>query len=480
MSTKQNLADFGTEAMGIYADEVNLGRAVPDLMDGFKPVQRRILWAASQIAKDFVKTATVVGETMGRYHPHGDSSISGAVEVMVQSNVPTITGKGNWGSLIDSAAAMRYTNMRLSEFGRTFFDPHFINKNVTQFIPNFDDATVEPVTLPAMLPNILFTAAEGIGVGTTTMLPSFTPESVVKAMGIILSGDTNPKRLARVLEFYHRHGGRIIDDKENRQEIKKLYTSTSGKVRFEAELVVDNKLRTISIDDWPPGLSPLKFIERVRQLPECASAYNHKGATGFIIECGKGYNLQQFEAFVEKVKKLTVTTRAFKLNVTRRTAQIDDGVVQMKTEYLSLSIPQILTEWLKGRLQLEKKSLAVQIANQKEAISYTKLLIHAATNLTIVFEALKQKDCRAYLAKHLKITDEQAGQILELKVRQLSALDKDNCKSQLKKQQEHLEVLKVHLSKPKAKIMADAKLALDRIKADRKFEAEKSRTLRVK
>lgn len=478
--TTQKLSEFGVEAMGAYADEVNLARAIPDLMDGLKPVQRRIMWAASTLGRDFVKTARVVGETIGRYHAHGDTAVSGAIEVMVQSNVPALRGRGNWGSLIDGAAAMRYTNMCLSDYGRTFFDSSYIAKAVTSFVPNYDDTTVEPVTLPAMLPNILFTAAEGIGVGTTTVLPSFTPASVVAALELILRKQDTPALLARTLKLYHKWGGSPVKDKANKAELLKLMSEPAAKIRYEAALDVCEKTKTISIEDWPPGLNPLKFIEKIRTFKDCAAAYNHKGATGFQIEAVKGLNMPQFEAFVEKVRKETLTSRSYKMNVTVRSVSIDDGVVTFQTAYKSLSVQQILKEWAQGRLLLEKKSLIYRMAQQAEAIKYTKLLIHAATNLKVVFEALKQKDSAAYMVKHLKISEAQAKQILELRVRQLSALDLSKCRATLAEQQAHLKELQGFYKNPRKKVLQDAKNALTAIESDRKFELAKQKELKVR
>ena len=207
----ESLAVFGTREMGIYAEEVNLSRAVPDLIDGLKPVQRRIMWAASLLGKDFVKTARLVGDIIGRYHPHGDASVAGAITTIVQSNVPVISGKGNWGSLIDPAAAMRYTNCRLSNYGWSFFDPDYINKSVSSFVPNYDDTTVEPVSLPSLMPNVLLNGGDGIGVGTTTMLPTFTPESVAAVMTRLLSGEKLVALdFAKTLKYANRYGGKLV------------------------------------------------------------------------------------------------------------------------------------------------------------------------------------------------------------------------------------------------------------------------------
>jgi topoisomerase-4 subunit A len=478
--SEQNLADYGKRSMGIYADEVNLGRAVPDLIDGLKPVQRRIMWAAANLGRDFTKTARVVGDVIGRYHPHGDGSVAGAITTIVQSNVPTISGKGNWGSLIDPAAAMRYTNCRLSEYGQTFFQSDYIAKAVTSFVPNYDDTTVEPVSLPAHLPNVLLNGGEGIGVGTTTKLPTFTPESVLAIMEKLLTGQqVTAKDFATTLKYANRYGGRLVPTKDNRAAWMGMFTGAEASVQFEATLDVIQEQKAIEISDWPQGLNPLKFIAKVRAYPECDQAFNHKGSTGFRIEMRKDHNYAQFEKFVAKVQQATRVRRAFKINVTHRTSKVEDGVVTFDTKYLNLSVPQLMVAWLRERLASEKRSLAYRIIKQQAAIDYSKLLIYAADKLDIVFKALKAADSNAYLVKFMRITSDQASQILDLKVRQLSKLDQDSLKAKLKDQGAHMKQLLVWQKAPKPKILADAKLVLDAINKDKKFEAEKDRKMSV-
>jgi DNA gyrase/topoisomerase IV subunit A len=478
---EQNLADFGTKNMGVYAEEVNLGRAVPDLVDGLKPVQRRIMWAAANLGKDFVKTARIVGDVIGKYHPHGDASVSGALTTIVQSNVPTVNGKGNWGSLIDPAAAMRYTNACLSDYGWEFFKPDYIAKAVTAFVPNYDDTTLEPVSLPALLPNVLINGGEGIGVGTTTCLPTFTPESLAAVIERLLSGEKlKPVDYARVLKYNNRYGGRLVKSKENSAAWLEMFTSPKASVQFEASLEIDRDHKAIEISDWPQGLNPLKFIEKVRTFPECDQAFNHKGATGFRIEMRKDHNFDQFDKFVLKVQKATQVRRAFKINVTHRKAEINDGVVTFDTKYLSLSVPELLITWLKERLALEKRSLEYRIGKQNVAIAYSELLIYAANSLDIIFKALRVDDSQAYLVKAMKITPEQAQQILELKVRQLSKLDHNNLKAKLAEQKKELAILQGFLKKPRPKVVSDCQNVMAAIERDRKFEASKDRKMSVK
>jgi len=480
-TNEQSLADFGTKNMGIYAEEVNLGRAVPDLIDGLKPVQRRIMWAAANLGKDFVKTARVVGDCIGRYHPHGDASVSGAITTIVQSNVPTINGKGNWGSLIDPAAAMRYTNLCLSDYGWEFFKPDYIAKAVTSFVPNYDDTTVEPVSLPALLPNVLINGGEGIGVGTTTMLPTFTPESIIGVLERLLKGEKlKPIDYAKALKYNNRYGGHLVKSKENSAAWLQMFTSPRTSVQFEAQLEIDRDHKAIEISDWPEGLNPLKFIEKVRGFPECDQAFNHKGAVGFRIEMRKDHNFEQFDKFVEKVQKATQVRRPFKINVTHRTSQVNDGVVTFDTKYLSLSVPQLINKWLTERLQLEKRSLEYRIGKQEAAIAYSKLLIFAASSLDIIFKALRVDDSQGYLVKYMKISPEQATQILELRVRQLSKLDTNALKNKLAEQVKELNVLQGYFKKPRPKIIADCANILAAIERDRKFEASKDRKMSVK
>lgn len=477
----KTLGAFGSTAMGIYADEVNLARAVPDLIDGLKPVQRRIMVSSFLEGKDFVKTARVVGRCIGSLHPHGDGSVAGAITTIVQASVPTVVGKGNWGSLIDPAAAMRYTNCMLSSYGLTFFEPNYYAKGVTNFVPNYDDTTVEPVSLPALLPNVLLNGGEGIGVGTTTCLPTFTPESVVAVMVRLLKGEKlQPVDFAKALKYNYRWGGKLVNSKENKLAWIQMFTGSTASVQFEATIEVDRDHKAIEIDDWPQGLNPLKFIEKIRQMPECDQAYNNKGATGFRIEMKKSYNYDQFDKFVAKVQKATYTKRSFKINVTHRISKIHDGVITFDTKYLSLSVPQLLVTWLRERLALEKRSLVHRIEKQNRAIDYSKLLIFACDKLDIIFKALRQKDSKAFLMKELKLASEQADQILDLKVRQLSKLDQDSIKSKLKEQQFHLRELEKWLAKPKGKVIEDTTRVMQSIEKDRKFEESKNRKMSVK
>jgi DNA gyrase subunit A len=466
--------------MGEYAEEVNLSRSVPDLFDGLKPVQRRILYEAFLQRGGFRKTARIVGGVIGRWHPHGDASVDSAIETLVHHPTPTMLGSGNWGGLIDGAAAMRYTNCKLSNYGESFFGTEYFNKKVTSFVPNYDGEELEPVSLPSMLPNVLLNGGEGIGVGTTTMLPTFTPESVIAMLKRILSGEQlEPRDYARTLKYSSKWGGKLSNTPDNKKAYMGLFRGASASVQFEAELIIDRDNKAIEIDDWPPGLNPVKFIAKVRTLTGVDQAYNHKGDTGFRIEIERGYNYTQFDKVVEQVQRLAKTRRSFKINVTHRKAKTEDGKTTFDTKFLSVSIPKLMYLWLKERLLLEKRSLEFRMEKQAAAIAYSKLLIYACTKLDIVFAALKSANPKVHLVKGLKITEAQADQILDLKVRQLSKLDKEAMQKTLKDQEEFMRCLKQWYAKPREKVASDFDLCLTALAKDRKYENTKDEELSV-
>ncbi|QBX06582.1 DNA topoisomerase II [Burkholderia phage BcepSaruman] len=471
----ETLRDFGNRNMKVYGVTVNLDRSVPDLFDGLKPVHRRILWAASHQEKRFIKSARLVGDVIGKYHPHGDGAAYDALVTLVNQSSPTMLGDGNWGSMVDGAAAARYTNTRMSQYGLSFMQPDYIHKDVTTFVPNFDDSEIEPVTLPAQLPNVLLNGGEGIGVGITTHLPTFTPESVVAILQRMLKGeDLTARDYAKTLKYSHKYGGQLVKTKENQKGWLSMFETSKGKVQFESLLDIDRDNKRITISDWPPGTNVEKFVQKVRTFPETQRCYNSKGSTTYSIECKPAYNYAQFDKFVEKVRKATLQNRSFKINVTLREVIENDGKIDFETHFLSLSIPELLKKWLELRTELELKSLAYRIKKQEAAIAYTELLIYAVDHVDSLMKALKAKDPDAMLVKLMKVTAEQAKQLLDLPTRRWSRMDQEQMKIKLKEQQAHLKQLGSWQKKPKGKILADLESLIPAIEKDRAYESAKA------
>ena len=242
--TQENVIqlDFAEEMKNSYRDyamSVIVDRALPDVRDGLKPVQRRILYAMKELGlspdKPHRKSARIVGDTMGKYHPHGDSSIYDALVHMTEEyslNAPLVDGHGNFGSIDgDGAAAMRYTEARLSTAAMTMLDN--LEKGLVDFMPNFDDSEKEPVVLPAMLPNLLINGTTGIAVGMATNIPPHNPGEVIDA--VIAYMDRPGISIDKLMDYVPAPdfptGGTIV----NASQMRDIYERGEGRIRLRAK-----------------------------------------------------------------------------------------------------------------------------------------------------------------------------------------------------------------------------------------------------
>lgn len=239
--------DFSEEMKNSYRDyamSVIIARALPDVRDGLKPVQRRILFSMMELglepAKPHRKSARIVGDTMGKYHPHGDSSIYDAMVHMSEDYslmLPLVDGHGNFGSIDgDGAAAMRYTEARLSPSAMALLD--HLEKGLIEFIPNFDDSEKEPTVLPAMIPNLLINGTTGIAVGMATNIPPHNPDEVID--GVIAYLDNPNITISKLMEYIPAPdfptGGMII----NQEDMHLIYETGEGKVRIRSKVEIES------------------------------------------------------------------------------------------------------------------------------------------------------------------------------------------------------------------------------------------------
>lgn len=468
------LRDFGKKNMTTYALAVNLNRSVPDLFDGLKPVQRRILWGmANSGGRSLQKSAQTVGFVLGKLHPHGDNSVYEAMVNMVAQPTPTIFGSGNWGSMIDGPAAYRYTNSKLTGYGLSFVEPDYIHKEVTAFVPNFDDKWVEPVTLPAQLPNLLLNGVEtGIGVGITTKIPSFTAESVLDVVKRMFAGEKlKAADFAKSLKFALTYGGQMVNDKANKASYLKMFSGSTARVQFESPLIIDRDRKRVIISEWPPGLDLEKWVPKVRAFAETASVTCTSGVTTYTVECKPAFNFDQFDKWVEKVRKSTVAAQSYRINVTRRKASVNDGKVSFEITFHAYSVPELLVEWCKERVALERRSLAFRIMRTEGLIDYDETMIYACANIDTIIEVLrKSDDPETALAKKLKIEAHQAKWICDLQLRKISKLDEGKYKVDLKEHKALLAQLKKWEAKPREKILLDLERIAEVVKKDRDLQ----------
>lgn len=258
-----------------YAMSVIIARAIPDVRDGMKPVQRRILYAMKELAlspdRPHRKSARIVGDTMGKYHPHGDSSIYDALVHMTEAyslNVPLVDGHGNFGSIDgDSAAAMRYTEARLSAAAMTMLDN--LDKGLVDFVPNFDDSEKEPVVLPAMIPNLLINGTTGIAVGMATNIPPHNAGEIIDA--VIACMDRPGISIDKLMDYVPAPdfptGGTII----NESDMRDIYATGEGRIRLRAKTEIEkgeNGRKNIIITEIPYTISgnKLKLVENLVSL----------------------------------------------------------------------------------------------------------------------------------------------------------------------------------------------------------------------
>src|SRR3954465_6669702 len=273
-----DLASYAQRAYLEYARSVVKGRALPDVADGQKPVQRRILYSMYRMGLGFgtgsgpkpVKSARVVGDVLGRFHPHGDQAAYDALVRMAQDfsqRYPLIDGQGNFGSRDgDGAAAMRYTEARLAPITRLLLDE--IDEGTVDFIPNYDGSTEEPKLLPARLPFVLLNGASGIAVGLATEIPSHNLREVAAAAIALLKNDKlGADDLAALLPGPdYPGGGQIISAPE---DIRAAYASGRGSLKVRARWKIENLARgqwQLVVTELPPGTSAQKVLEEIEEL----------------------------------------------------------------------------------------------------------------------------------------------------------------------------------------------------------------------
>lgn len=458
--------------MKVYGSKTIEDRALPDYRDGLKPVYRKILWSmyksGNHCDNPYSKSARTVGDVIGKYHPHGDAAVYQSMVTMANMPEPMIDGDGNWGGMSDSAAAMRYTNARLSKYSQYYlFDKNLTN--TLQYVPNYDDKEVEPVILNSMLPNVIINGSEGIAVGVTSKTPCFSKDSVKELMLKVFSGEEiNGKLLANTLDFKYTYGGKCITSKkdlakgfESSQfsvDITSPYTRPKNNIMLFTEFAPSinmEKVRTRLL-----GIDSSKRKVKKKKLPvyceDCRDqSYRDKKAEKNINQWEiKLKKPHMTEANIKKIEKIMTTTMHYKINLTER---FKDEFGNCQVTFFSCSLVELIKKWTDWRVSVELGSLKFQIAKTNTNIQKLNLLILARLNIKEVIASLEKDDPESYLSKKLKISLDDAKIILDLRVRQLSKLDEKKLRTELKEVQAHLASLNLYLKNPKAKICSDLK-----------------------
>ncbi|HVV69822.1 MAG TPA: DNA topoisomerase IV subunit A [Gammaproteobacteria bacterium] len=452
----QPLRQFTEKAYLDYSMYVILDRALPQIGDGLKPVQRRIIYAMSELGlkntAKHKKSARTVGDVLGKYHPHGDSACYEAMVLMAQDfsyRYPLIDGQGNWGSPDDpkSFAAMRYTESRLTPYAQLLLDE--LEQGTVEWVPNFDGTLEEPRLLPARLPNILLNGTTGIAVGMATDIPPHNLKEVANACIHLLD---NPNATLKDLCGFVK-GPDFPTEAEiitSPQDIQEVYKTGNGSLRMRAVYTRENG--DIVITALPHQTSGSKVLEQIaeqmqaKKLPmieDLRDESNHENPTRLIIVPRS--NRVDVEALMAHLFATTDLERNYRINLNMIGL---DGKPQVK------NLRMILGEWLEFRTQTVRLRLQYRLDKVLARLHILAGLLIAYLNIDEVIHIIRHEDQpKSVLMARFDLSDIQAEAILELKLRHLAKLEEIQIRTEqdeLAKERDHLN----GLLKSKAKLQA--------------------------
>ena len=426
----RSLEDIMSESFGKYAKYIIQDRALPDIRDGLKPVQRRILYAMNELKihhdKPYKKSARTVGEVIGKYHPHGDSSIYEAMVRMSQewkNNIPLLDMQGNKGSLDgDGPAAMRYTECRLSQFGELMLDD--IEKDTVKFIPNFDDSESEPSILPSLLPNVLVNGSTGIAAGYATNVPPFNLSEVLQ--GIIYRIKHNScsiNEIASIIKGPDFPTGGIIQGKEG---ILEIFATGKGKFNIRArisETVKSNKkTKQLVVTEIPYETNKaniVKSIEELRinnELPGLKEVRDDsdKNGVSIVMELETDKDLEIIKNFLYKKTQLQISYSANIILIKDR-KPCQTNIIQIIDSYIEHANDIIIRS---STFDL-KKAL-----NRKEILEGLIKAIKDVDKLVKLIKSSKSKDeAKQKIMSSFKLNENQAEAVVNLRLYVLTSYD---------------------------------------------------------
>jgi topoisomerase-4 subunit A len=441
------LKNFTEKAYLDYSMYVILDRALPHIGDGLKPVQRRIVYAMSELGLNagakHKKSARTVGDCLGKYHPHGDSACYEAMVLMAQPfsyRYTLVDGQGNWGSPDDpkSFAAMRYTEARLSPFAQVLLTE--LGQGTVDWAPNFDGTLDEPVLLPARLPNVLLNGATGIAVGMATDIPPHNLGEITTACIYLL--DHPNSALDTLLDIVpapdYPGGAEIITPRE---ELRKLYQTGNGAVRLRARFERDNG--DVVIIALPHQVSGARIMEQIaaqmrdKKLPmveDLRDESDHENPTRLVLVLRS--NRVDVDLLMDHLFATTDLEKSYRVNLNMIGL---DGRPQVK------NLQQILEEWLRYRVITVRRRLEFRLHQVEQRLHILAGLLIAYLNLDEVIHILRTEEKpKSALIARFQLSDLQAEAILETKLRHLARLEEIKLRSeqdQLRKEQEQLQQL---------------------------------------
>jgi len=420
------LKDYAEKAYLDYSMYVVLDRALPHIGDGLKPVQRRIIYAMSELglsaASKHKKSARTVGDVIGKFHPHGDSACYEAMVLMAQPfafRYPLVDGQGNFGSPDDpkSFAAMRYTESRLTAYARSLLSE--LTMGTVEWAPNFDGTLKEPTLLPSRLPNVLLNGSTGIAVGMSTDIPPHNLREVVSACIRLL--DEPKATVAELCE--HIHGPDFPTDAEiisPTEELRKIYETGNGSVRMRA--VWEKENGEIVITALPYQVSPSKILEQIAQqmqakkLPmveDLRDESDHEDPTRLVIVPRS--NRVDLEQLMNHLFATTELERTYRVNL---------NIIGVNGKPQVMDLRGLLKEWLSFRMDTVVRRLEFRLDQVVDRLHILAGLMIAFLNIDEVIRIIRSEDePKPVLMERFELSGTQAEAILELKLRHLAKLE---------------------------------------------------------
>ena len=446
------LSHYAERAYLEYALSVVKGRALPDVCDGQKPVQRRILYAMERMGLTFsgasgakpVKSARVVGDVLGRFHPHGDSAAYEALVRMAQDfslRYPLIDGQGNFGSRDgDGAAAMRYTEARLSPIARLLLDE--IDMGTVDFVPNYDGSTDEPRQLPARLPFVLLNGASGIAVGLATEIPSHNLREVAAAAVALIKNDklSDDELFELVPGPDYPGGGQLISPS---QDIQDAYRGGRGSLKVRARWKIEDLARgqwQIVVTELPHGTSAQKVLEEIEELTNPKVKAGKKALTAdqtqlkatmlSVLDCVRDESSKDaavrlvFEPKSRTVDQQELITTLLAHTSLETSSSINLTMVGADGKPTQKSLRQILTEWIGFRPETVTRRTQHRLNKVLDRIHVLEGRQLVLLNIDEVIRIIRNSDePKAALIERFNLSDRQAEDILEIRLRQLARLE---------------------------------------------------------
>ncbi|MEN9466238.1 MAG: hypothetical protein RL081_239 [Pseudomonadota bacterium] len=500
-----NLATYAQRAYLEYALSVVKGRALPDVCDGLKPVQRRILYSMSRMGLGFggpngntgakpVKSARVVGDVLGRFHPHGDQSAYDALVRMAQDfsqRYPLVDGQGNFGSRDgDGAAAMRYTEARLSRITSLLLDE--IDQGTVDFQPNYDGSTEEPKQLPARLPFSLLNGASGIAVGLATEIPSHNLREIADACVALIKSPTlsDDDLFALVPGPDFPGGGQIISPAG---DIADAYRSGRGSLKVRARWKIEDLARgqwQLVVTELPPGVSSQRVLEEIEELTnpkvkagKKALSQDQTQLKASILsvldvvrdESNKDAMVRLvFEPKTSRIEQQELITALLAHTSLETSSPINLTMVGLDGRPTQKSFRQMLNEWIafrQGTIERRSRHRLGKVLDRIHILEGRQLVL---LNIDEVIAIIRQSDePKAALMERFRLSDRQAEDILEIRLRQLARLEAIKIEQELSELRTEQGKLEEILGSPAAL----RRLMVKEIEADAKVFADPRRTL---